>query len=771
MDRKDFYYRQRVLESELDSGFDACESADVAQSVDLDFVARTPPAAKADFGGIMWGLEASLAGGLDVLIDKGAAYGEAGKRAATPSDLTVTLSNEGSTQIGQGGTGDGAAISLATNEECWITIFISYDRLLSEQRYDGYNNLVYFTRDESFYFYIKKGVTVTPIGSLTQGHKPARESLKQLIADLHLKNTGGGIFIDSIDTGLTTQRTEWYFDYAATNLPNKRIHAKYNIRDALAQMLEYYNDHIAGLDDKHPAGDIPFTPVSLWADTTGLVASDVNGAINEVVSDLAQTQAEGAGSSGTDKVGTEAKAGAAGSQAYTSPLSLAQGTLQAVLESMQTAINSRVFRGGDDGIAGRLAPAANGTALGVDGGNAWDAYLRDLKLAGSVKSHLIPVADDLYDLGAGAQRWRDAFIASTLKVDGLADLNGDVDIEGWVDVLDTLDVHGAAHLFSTLLVDGVATAAGLVVNGDSALNGKTTITAKDGKTAGLVLLADPTQYYRDFLASVSPENASAVAQGFTISKMGHLGLPSLMLENFTQPIRTATANPEDHLGPQWRAAANVYFDDFTGGSDLSPTANSFRNFLQGTVVAGGFQMTVDAGLAITPGSVGRGCGIITGAHFQLITGNVATLLATARITSLFPTYGAGEVGLVATNGATRVFFYFTDSAIYGAVRGLDGSWHLTSAMVLSPFGEYVLRLVVNSSQEVLFQVSAYPPSGPPSDTHLLSLTAGQKIDSSELFAPYALSYEVYNALHTTTGGSNWLIRRIYAADMRRQDVQ
>lgn len=427
-DRRDYYYRQKVLEDELDAGFQGLESAERALSSDLNFNARTPPAEKADFGGIVWGLEASLGGGLDITIASGVAYGEAGIRVHLPTSTNVTLSNEGDTQIGQGGTGDGAAIALASGQEAWVTVFLRFDRALSDQRYDGYDNLVYFVRDESFYFTLEMGTSRT-IGSLTSGDKPARKQYYTLLADAHIKNTGSGVFIDSLDVDPDTQRTEWYFNYVASNLkygnPASAIRAKTNIRDVAAAMLEMYNDHAAGLIDKHQAVDILWTAAQTWADGEGVSATDVYNALNEIISDLAQKQPVGVASSGAGKIGTRAMTGAVGNTAYTAPYSIPQGTVQQVLDQIVTQLNARVFRGGDAGV-GFLHPLADGTALGDSGGNKWDAFLRDLNVNRYLKSSLIPEAadDGLFDLGTASARLRNVFVSNLLQNDGITTLNG-----------------------------------------------------------------------------------------------------------------------------------------------------------------------------------------------------------------------------------------------------------------------------------------------------------------------------------------------------------
>lgn len=438
MQRYNFYYRQKVLEDELDNAFNACEVADRALSTDLDLVARTPPDEKSKYGGVMWGFGATNPSSLDISIASGVAYDELGQRIYTSQPYTVTVTNEGDvesageTVIGNGGTPAGASTDPGNGNSVWVSVYVAFARLNSQERFDGYNASVWFDNAESFYFHVVKG-TVKATGSLLETDKPARLSNKVLITDIKLTNAGSV----AVDGSPDVTRTEWYLNIATTTGLQTSITQKGNPRDAIMAMLSLYNDHASGLADKHKAAQIIFDTGSLgttWADTNAGTyggSTTVLAALTNLVTDL---KATATANSGAIRLGAKAQSGSAGTIAYTSPANLAAGTLEAQLTELLTAVNGRVFRGGDSGIGGALVPAANGTALGADGGNNWDVYMRDFKISGWAKSGIAPDVTDSYMLGIAGKIWNEIhtrFLYSiTLNNTGLATFSGNTEFNG-----------------------------------------------------------------------------------------------------------------------------------------------------------------------------------------------------------------------------------------------------------------------------------------------------------------------------------------------------
>jgi hypothetical protein len=396
--RYDWYYEQLVLEDELDNAFDALEVADRAIISDTGLC--RDDSNEAEFGGIFWGLAASHLSGLDMKVDNGAGYDGEGRRVAQGAGagyLIVTPSATGSTSVGAGGTPTGGtSTSPSDGYERWVTIFIVYDRLLSDPRYDGYNVLVYFNRTESFHYEVSMGAEKT-IGNLLDSDKPARQDGKLLVTDVRIKNVGGVVTYVSH----SSTRREIFFNVTASGSPGKQITGE-TVRDVLKSMLQLYNDHVGGTADQHPAADLTYSGGKLWADGTGGfagAATTVQAGIDGIIDDLTPTTEV----AGAKRIGAKAQTGSLAIPAMAA-LSLSAGTLESQLTAILTALNGRIFRGGDSGIGGALKPATDGTALGDDS-YSWDAYLRDFKAKGALKSNLMPGTDMFYDLGSASLRW------------------------------------------------------------------------------------------------------------------------------------------------------------------------------------------------------------------------------------------------------------------------------------------------------------------------------------------------------------------------------
>lgn len=403
--RYDFYYEQLVLEDELDGAFTALETSDNEMMSDTGTCRDdTNPS---EFGGIFDGFDASHTTGLSQSITDGAGYDASGRRvgyAAPGGAIVVNGAATGTTAAGQGGvpTG-GTSTSPDSGKERWVTTFIVYDRLLSDPRYDGYNNLVYFARAESFHFYVSMGEQKV-IGSLLTADKPARESGKLLISDMRIQNVGGVVSFVSLDQ----DRKEIFFRVTTTGSPQKSI-AGSTARSVIKQFLQTYNDHVGGRSDKHPASGITYAGGKTWADGTGGnvgAATTVQAAIDGIVDDLAATTER----AGAKRIGAKAQVGSLPSPppSQASPLSLSASTLESQLAAIMNAINSRVFRGGDNGIAGDLLPTVVGKYLGSVA-QPWDAVLRDVAIT-ALKSNLVPDGNLTRNLGAALAKFAALYV-------------------------------------------------------------------------------------------------------------------------------------------------------------------------------------------------------------------------------------------------------------------------------------------------------------------------------------------------------------------------
>jgi hypothetical protein len=529
-DMRDWYYRQKVLEDELDGAFGALETADWRVIADLGLCRHNSEPGV--YGGIAWGFNAMHLSGLDIFINPGAAYREDGKRTGTSTNYTVNTAYTGSCPIGQGGHGDGTTVLGAPGDvgkECIVSIFLAFDRLLSDERYDGYNQKVYFKRNESFHFYLTMGAhkLIVDPGDPTP---PARETDGFLVADVRLQNPSGTVTYHSI----SQTRREWMLNLSAINAPHKTITTG-RIREAIYQLLEYYNEHINGNADRHPANDIDFAPTQVWADGTGGTygtATVVGNAINDIVIDLSQiTEVAGA-----KRVGAKAQAGSLSAPGAAHPLSLVAGTLESQLTDIMRAVNGRVFRGGDDGI-GLLAPAIDGTTLG-SALKSWDAFLRDVTVKGAVKSNLIPGINNAYDLGSTGSYWRNLFVAAA-EVSGTLEANY---LRALTDLTceDTLNVDGVAlfngYLHATFQARFDREVAVIPNPGSGGLM----LSCTDGSSGGLLgLLASKT-------ASTQP--------WANLDRCGAVMYGPLFTDNFQYVAQSPSQNIADHLPPhKWKA--------------------------------------------------------------------------------------------------------------------------------------------------------------------------------------------------------------------------
>ena len=140
-DRCDYYFRQKVTESELDLGFTLLENADRNLASDIGI-----------FGIISGAAPSSHAPVADLTIDLTAAataYDHLGERiyfgTGQRVDCSVDLSGVPTDVKNQG------------NERS-LGVFLRFTRQLSDARTDGNSQQVYFRRDESFQLVVRQGV-------------------------------------------------------------------------------------------------------------------------------------------------------------------------------------------------------------------------------------------------------------------------------------------------------------------------------------------------------------------------------------------------------------------------------------------------------------------------------------------------------------------------------------------------------------------------------------------------------------------------------------
>lgn len=160
-DRRDYYFRQLVTESELDQGFDGLENADRAIVKDAGLFGVTT-AAVAQNG----------TPDLSVNVQDLLSFDKDGQRVAASGVNNVNMALDF--------TGTSTAVASGGNEKI-LSLFVQFERALSDPRLDGNNDTVFFVRNESFLFVVKQGAE-----SLPPATPVPVEADKLLIADVTL---------------------------------------------------------------------------------------------------------------------------------------------------------------------------------------------------------------------------------------------------------------------------------------------------------------------------------------------------------------------------------------------------------------------------------------------------------------------------------------------------------------------------------------------------------------------------------------------------------
>ena len=268
-DRRDYYFRQKVTEGELDDGFEGLENADRAIMADQLLTGVF----KSD------GVEEHSPQNLTVDVLENVAYDDQGQRIAVPATQNVDLSTDWL----------GAPTAVGTSgHEKWITIFVEFQRSLSDPRVDGNSDTVFFERNESFAFKVVQGSE-----SIPNAVRPALEPGRVLIADVRL--TFGLTAIPNANIDLSRRQSP----YSMTGNPNVNFTA-INATEFVEQIRQLMEDHIDGSGYNHDGTSLGFSATANWKDGSGVSSINLNAAVNEIVSDLAADDgANRVGSNGT----------------------------------------------------------------------------------------------------------------------------------------------------------------------------------------------------------------------------------------------------------------------------------------------------------------------------------------------------------------------------------------------------------------------------------------------------------------------------------------
>jgi hypothetical protein len=315
-DRLDYFFRQRVTEAELDLGFELLERADRNLAADLGFVGVVAGAAVSQHAPVP-----------DLTVDvsgPGAVYDQLGER--------IFFSALQNVNVAQDDNGVSTAVSAAGREKL-VSVFVKFDRTLSDPRVDGNSLTVFFQRAESFKFIVAQGAEA-PAGTALP---PPLRSDAILLADI--TRTFGQTQI--LNAHVSTARRQDAF--VVTGSPRSLRRGR--TIEAVSDLLGLYNAHVGGSSDRHPAASVDYAGGGNWADGGTNPATTVEAQLDKLVVDLAAT-------SGAPKIGAAATAGA--------PNSLVAGSVKSQIDALLGFVNAHINQASGAHAASAVSYAGGG---------------------------------------------------------------------------------------------------------------------------------------------------------------------------------------------------------------------------------------------------------------------------------------------------------------------------------------------------------------------------------------------------------------------------
>lgn len=362
MDRRTYFQGEEVTPAELNGGFDGAENADRNAFIDLGFV------------GIMSGLTVaeSAPAALTVQVGgPGAAYDQGGQRCYVPGTQTVDCSVDSN--------GASTAVAVAGNTKI-VSVFIKFARANSDARTTTETppQNVYFVNNESFAFYVVQGA---------EDAAPAAPALINdgiLLADITRSYGQTQILNANISTSRRQDLT------AVAGAPHSLTAG--TVKQALAQLLGFINNHFAATQDRHAAADVDYAGGPNWADGSANAAGTVEATIDSIIARIAATS----GNDGSMAIGCKTVVGTASGQP-----NMAGGTLSTVVQALRLASNLW-YTAGPNWLDGATNPATDvqsqltkivtdlgdQVGVGADGAARIGAEARGVMARGSVGSQL-----------------------------------------------------------------------------------------------------------------------------------------------------------------------------------------------------------------------------------------------------------------------------------------------------------------------------------------------------------------------------------------------
>lgn len=335
MNMPDFYFEQLVTEAFLDLVFDWTEQADLAirQDVLNPLDGSGDPRGAIHRGGE---ITPTASPSMSVKATSMVATDPDGRRVYWGEEQTIDCTLD---YLGVSTTAD-----LTSGEERYLGLFAEFDRELTEERIDGNGVSVYTQQLESFEIKVYAGAKAGTGSALP----PATPAGKVRLANVKIVYNQTQILTADIEYDTASYLRDDWVRLTGTELGDFVFGNPYK---AIEQLFDWLDD-VAG-------GGATFSSTSNWHDGSALVSTAMSAAINEIVSDLAN-------SAGSDRVGAAAHTTA------NNYCDLADGSVQdqmrTVADNVDGHINGDAPAHADTAVtAGSKAGSPNSLATGSVG--------------------------------------------------------------------------------------------------------------------------------------------------------------------------------------------------------------------------------------------------------------------------------------------------------------------------------------------------------------------------------------------------------------------
>lgn len=313
MNKRDWYFKQIVSQSDLDEAFDWVEDADRDIMADL---MSEPVSGSVDYGGIMDGgvVQEQAVPDLTVQIDAIIAWGKAGERLKDTTPVTnVDLSQD------EYGT---STVVPTPGQERVISVFVRFKGTLQNPEVDGNGLTVYTRRIEAIEYFVRQGAPSAPTAT-----PPPLLSDALLLADITRAN--GQTTIQTSNISLT-RREDWIRDIGTT----LGSFVKGTAKEAIKALFGFVDTASSG------GGAFSFGEDWYGSVAPGVVSgapATIAEALDAIVEDLAAT------TGGSDLIGSPLIAG--------SP-ALAAGSVLDQLTTLLANVNDKASKSVDEAITG-----------------------------------------------------------------------------------------------------------------------------------------------------------------------------------------------------------------------------------------------------------------------------------------------------------------------------------------------------------------------------------------------------------------------------------